>query len=157
MENQMENQIINPEYLKLLPEDLIINHILPFTYEPKPDKLLLDIRSFKYDFNFVDNIYSTEYNYLLLLYDFIIFCNNGTFPTYGLEKKFNLIVKRHIKYKKMNKRELKLFVYFNFNSNVNNNYNRKIKFLWGLLTPSERNCFINDFIIDKLEFTETTL
>jgi len=154
---EKEIQKINPEYIKLLPDDLNINHILPFTYEPKPDKLLLDIRSFKYDFSFLDNIYSTEYNYLLLLYDLLIFCNNGIFPTYGLEKKFNLIVKRHIQYEKMKAHELKLFIYFNFNSNINNNYHRKIKFLWGLLTPSERNRFINDFIIDNLEFTDTTL
>ena len=56
-----------------LPFDTIINHILPYTYELKPKRLLKDIRSFYEDYDIIENFYFFDYNDLSLLVDLLIF------------------------------------------------------------------------------------
>ena len=56
--------------LKLLPSDIIINHIIPYTYQIQPSELLLDIVSFQKDFDLIDNFYAFDYNYHILLHFF---------------------------------------------------------------------------------------
>ena len=66
-----------------LPEEIIINHIMPFAYKPQPANLLSDIRSFYTDFHLLDN-YWFYYNTYCMYNDIIEFIN--------LE---NLLVRHH--------------------------------------------------------------
>ena len=57
-----------------LPEDIIINHILPYTYQEQPKKILKDIIFFYSTLKKVEDYYLFEYNYTILLNDIISFC-----------------------------------------------------------------------------------
>jgi hypothetical protein len=56
-----------------LPDELINNHIMPFTYNLKDKKHLMDIRSFVTDYNIIENFYFTDYQTIHLLNDLEIF------------------------------------------------------------------------------------
>jgi len=129
--------------ISLLPEDVIINHIIPFTYLVQPRKLLVDIRSYVNDFSFLENIYTFEYNEEILLYDLVTFCNNGKFPTWGLEPKYDEIIRRHFIYKSIRDSDLQLLIFMAFHRKMGQLCERKNRFLWGLLRPRERTSFIN--------------
>jgi hypothetical protein len=60
-------------YLRKIPNDIIINHIIPYTYQTQTKNLLLDIISFKKDFDIIKNIYTFDYNFNILLQDLLLF------------------------------------------------------------------------------------
>jgi hypothetical protein len=132
--------------ISLLPEDVIINHIIPFTYLVQPRKLLVDIRSYVIDYSFLENIYTFEYNDEILLYDLVTFCNNGKFPTWGLEPKYDDIIRRHFIYKSIRDSDLQLLIFMAFHRKMGQLCERKNRFLWGLLRPRERTSFINKYL-----------
>jgi len=118
-----------------LPEEIIVNHIMPFIYEPQPKNLMSDIRSFYTDFHLLDN-YNYYYNTYCLYNDIIEFIN--------LE---NLLV-RHYNCKKLSGYQLSFYVVCNFYTIIIKNVSGKNRILWGLMTPTERTQFINKYIID---------
>ena len=133
-----------------LPLDVVMNHILPFTYQTQSRELLADIRSCVNDYNFLENWYDVEYNDQVLLYDLIEFCNQGTFSTGNFNLMYIEIVRRHIKYTTASITELQYFLLHNISTNVDDATEKKIRFLWGLLTSRERTDFINKYIIEQL-------
>ena len=137
-----------------LPFDIVVNHILPYTYETKPYENLVDIRTFISDFSMLDNYYSTEYNYHILLTDIVSFSNNGRLPTWGKGTHYYNFIKRHVMYKFVKDFELQTFVFLNIHNYNSNIVKRKIWFLWGLFTPLERTRFINKYIIDRIYVDE---
>ena len=110
---------------KIIPEDIIINIIIPYTYQIIPKKLSFDIISFKKDLDLIENLYSFDYNYKILLNDLLIFCNTCIIS--------DLLIRKHI---------CKNILY----NNKIGKYKNKIRLLWGLFSPQERNRFINDKI-----------
>jgi hypothetical protein len=138
--------------IRKLPDDIIINHIIPYTYSPQPNKLLCDIRSYVHDYGYIDNMYLYDYNYAILLNDLLMYCNNRKQPIYEMESRFALILFRNFKLSKYNSAELQYFVYFRFYKNTPNAEQQKIKFLWGLMNQSERTDFINTYILLDEEF-----
>jgi len=119
-----------------LPEEVIINNIMPFLYRPQPKDLLLDIRSFYTDFHLLDN-YSYYYNTYCLYNDILDFIN--------LE---NLLV-RHYNCKNLSAYQLSFYVVCNFYTIIIKNVSGKNRILWGLMTPTERTRFINEYVIDE--------
>jgi hypothetical protein len=112
---------------KILPHDVIVNHISPYTYEPKPPKHLLDIRTFVSDYNMIEAYYMTMMNEHILLHDLVEYCK------YNVElSKFIDIYTKYL-YK-------------------NGNKETKIRIILGKMTPNERIQFINDYIIIDDEF-----
>jgi len=110
---------------RIIPEDIIINIIIPYTYQTISKELSFDIVSFKKDLDLIDNLYSFDYNYKILLNDLLIFCSKNTI--------FDVLTYKHI---------CKNILY-----NVKiRNYKNKIRLLWGLFSPQERNRFINEKI-----------
>lgn len=118
-----------------LPEEIIINHIMPFIYEPQPKNLMSDIRSFYTDFHLLDN-YNYYYNKYCLYNDILDFIN--------LE---NLLI-RHYNCKNYTAYHLSFYIAFNFYTRRIKNVYNKNRMLWGLMTPTERTRFINEYIID---------
>ena len=47
--------------MNTLPEEIIINHILPYTYNLKDRNHLMDIRSFTSDLGILENVYWFEF------------------------------------------------------------------------------------------------
>ena len=118
-----------------LPEEIIINHIMPFIYEPQPKNLMSDIRSFYTDFHLLDN-YHFYYNTYCMYNDIIEFTNLQ-----------NLLI-RHYNCRKFTGYDLSFYVFSNFYSHRIINVYCKNRMLWGLMTPTERTRFINEYIID---------
>jgi hypothetical protein len=135
------------KYIKLLPEEIIINNIIPYTYNIQEKDLLFDIKNYTNDLNLIKIPYTYDYNFHILLHDLIQFCNNRLTPLYDVDEKFYNIIKRHIKYKDYNKILINDLLFFKINT-FNGNILKKIRFLWGLFTPIERTQFINTYILD---------
>ena len=138
--------------IRKLPDDIILNHIIPYTYSQQSNELLCDIRSYVHDYGCIDNMYLYDYNYAILLNDLLMYCNNRKRPIYEMDLMFSLILFRNLKLSKYNSADLQYFVYFHFYKNTPNAENRKIKFLWGLMNPRERTDFINTYILLDNEF-----
>jgi len=134
--------------LSKIPVDVIINNIIPYTYIPQNKKLLRDIKSFFSDFCTIENSYSYDYNYDVLIYDLICFCNCSYIPSYNMHENFGQLLKRSFKLKQCNYSELNNHVFIVFHRNVVLNPLRKIRFLWGILKPGERSRFINKYLLE---------
>jgi hypothetical protein len=134
------------KYINCLPEDVIINHIIPYTYNIQPKLLLYDIKNYTEDLNLIKNAYTYDYNFDVLLHDLIQFCNNGKIPLYIVSEKYCNIVNRHIKYKDYNKDQINNLLFLNLHKKSGNIF-KKIRFIWGLLLPIQRTRFINDYVL----------
>jgi hypothetical protein len=135
-------------YIQKLPEDVIINHIIPYTYQVQPRRLLSDIHSFVNDYTLVESIYMTQFNQHILLHDLLQFCCINLYPSYGMENLFDGILRRHCSISGKSEEYLINMVRLNFHRNVELQTERKIKFIWGLLTRQERTQFINKYLLD---------
>jgi hypothetical protein len=137
-----------------LPFDIIVNHILPYTYRTKPPRHLADIRSFYSDFKFVANYYYYDLNEYILLRDIVQFYNNNSPVDAGIEHLFTVRLNRSIVFQKISLEEKYVFIFTHYKDHILRNADKKIKFLWGLMKPKERTVFINYFIIRQLEKIE---
>jgi hypothetical protein len=64
---------IEIKYLQKIPTEILVNYIIPYTYQPQRKDLLKDIISFKKDFDIIKNIYTFDYNFQILLNDLLLF------------------------------------------------------------------------------------
>jgi hypothetical protein len=138
---------INSLLLKKIPEDILNNLIIPFTYNIQKKELIQDICSFYTDIRLLENMFY-DYNEVIILNDLFRFCNNFISPMYDLEKRYENILRRHFLFKNKTKNELRLFVFYNLHRKILDNAGIKIRFLFGLLTPLERTRFFNHFYIN---------
>jgi hypothetical protein len=134
-------------YIQNLPEDVVINHIIPYTCQVQPRSLLSDIRSFVNDYTLVESIYMTQFNSLILLNDLLRFCHINLHVSYGIENIFETILRRHLTIFGKSEEYLINHVRINFHRNVKVRTERKIKFIWALLTRQERTQFINKYLL----------
>jgi len=106
----------------MLPQDIIINHIAPYTYRTKPENLLLDIRSFNNDYQLIEDYYLTMLNKRILLHDLILY----------YKKRFGVNRLRYI---------------YIQNFHRTTNVDTKNRVLLTKMTPLDRCLFINDYIL----------
>jgi len=137
-----------------LPFDVVVNHILPYTYRTKPLRHLADIRSFYSDYKFIENYYYCDLNEYILLRDIVYFYNNNNSLDSGIDHKFTLLLNRSIVFQKISLEEKYVFIREHYKDNILINTDNKIRFLWGLMKPKERTMFINFYIIRQLEKIE---
>jgi hypothetical protein len=137
-----------------LPFDIVVNHILPYTYRTKPPRHLADIRSFYSDYKFIENYYYIDLNEYILLRDIVYFYNNNNSLDSRIDHKFTLLLNRSIIFQKISLEEKYAFIREHYNDNILINIDNKIRFLWGLMKPKERTMFINFYIIRQLEKIE---
>jgi hypothetical protein len=143
--------MVNLMLFRTLPIDIIREHIIPFTYLPQKKELLRDIQSFQKDLSFIENLYFTEFNDNVLLIDLIRFCsNNHVAPFHGIHIIYEKFLRRNFTLSNKTCTYINEFVFSVFHSTIAMKPNKKIKFLWGLLTPTERTRFINK-ILDNLQ------
>ena len=139
--------MINPELFQLLPTDIIINNIIPYTYQRQCPYHLRDIRSFRSHFSLVENFYYIYYNETVLLNDL----------EYHFFKSEHIYSMTNNYYNTYRQRVIANYYYTNITSlhvlaenlPINNRHNipSKIKCLWGLMTPKERIYFINKYVL----------
>jgi hypothetical protein len=134
------------ELLKKIPNDIIINNIIPYTYMRKCPKHLQDIRSFYNHFKLLENYYCIYSNEYILFNDLErFFCKSDRL--YFTTNQYYNIFRRHISFHDVQQINISNYLYSKFNNNFNNT-NNKIKFIWGLLTPFERVVFLNKFVLE---------
>ena len=127
--------------LHKIPNDIIINHIIPFTYRIQPKKLLRDIISFYRDYEIVLNYYPFEYNDYILSSDLIHFTHNNILfsDTDGIVSLFKRLFFYNIKNKN------------NLYNNLITNPLKVSRILFGLFTPNERKRFLHKYIIPLID------
>ena len=139
-----------------LPECIIINDIMPFTYKLHDKNLLLDIRSFNTDFNLVDSMYCCEpiresnYGNMLFFNDltkFIKTVDNSSMLNAMMDSKdiYKPFFTRKILLKNKSITQIECWQKQFYESKIS--VNSKNRLIWGLMTPSERTHFFNVFIL----------
>jgi hypothetical protein len=131
-----------------IPEEIIVNHIAPFTYLKQDRRLLEDIRSYHLERRLLDNIYYSQFNDSILLYDLIGYCSCGDIYSPEINDTFENILRRSPVLVNSSKEDLNKYRLNLFTDSLSRNPSWKIKFLWGLLSPRERSMFINRVIIN---------
>lgn len=135
---------------KKIPVDIFINHIIPYTYQKQDNNLLNDIRNFCSDYRMIINYYFFGLNEYCLLVDLVSFCTNNLCNDSMInisKMSFIFFLDRNILFKNMPLGKKFEYIKSKFYFNLHTNTEMKIKFLFTLLTPSERARFINEFII----------
>jgi hypothetical protein len=132
---------IKNKLIDLLPYDVIINNIIPYTYNLQNKEHLKNIRFFKKDYKMLYDLTAFSYNDTIILTDLIRFCNNNIAPIYDIEEKYENILRRHFLFKNKTKWEIKMYVFRDFHKRLLNHTERKLFFLYSLLTPEERYLF----------------
>ena len=135
-----------------VPVDVIINHIIPYTYHCQPKHLLLDIRSYYTDKNILESVFFIDYNPHVLLYDLLCFCNKDTIPIYSINGCYRVIIKRHVSQQHKTNSEVDNYIFFTMYKRMPNNVERKINFIWGLLLPKERTQFLNIYLENRYDY-----
>jgi hypothetical protein len=138
--------MIKIELLSKIPNDIIINNIIPYTYIKKCPKHLQDIRSFYSHFSLAENYYYIYYNEDILFNDLEEFFYKND-EIYSITNKYYKIFKRHIIFKYTQYINISNYIYEKF-YNMKTPPNKKIKFIWGLLTPNERIAFLNKYVLE---------
>ena len=131
---------------KYLPDEIIFNIIIPFTYNIQSKKLLNDIKSYSITIEYLKNINPYKNNYYF--YDYFIYQNN-----YKIIKKdivillinqyksifVKSVMKRLLLNKNKNDISIDNFLYKRY---FNLDINKKFKIFWCLLEPMEREMCI---------------
>ena len=143
-----------------LPEDVILNHILPFLYRPQPKNLLKDIRNYVVTFENIREYTKRVVNDRMFLEEYVLEEYGMPLDLVLLEQSEPEIFERHLSemsirwfYFKIIHNNIYNFVEI-WNSRLlcqnrqtygilNSNFHRKpvskqFRILWALLTPKER-------------------
>lgn len=134
--------------IQKIPDDVIRECILPYTYSPQPPQLCADIRSFYNTYNGIRDIYQLAYplddeSNEWLSNDIVRYLNNDFATMYGY-RIFYLNVYRRIF---MNHQKNTDDIIECIKKTEENNYPNDIKIHIGLLTPNERST-LQDFLMD---------
>jgi hypothetical protein len=143
------------ELLRSIPYYLWVQHILPYTYSPQCQEILHDIRNYKTSYNEALQTYTPFRNRTdrqLFKLELQYFCNNSidTNPPY-LETSFsptrcyNDVYRRVFMPTHLSKNQVNTIVYRKMFSRGGYNPGS----IWGLLTPTERTRFFNEYIITE--------
>jgi hypothetical protein len=113
------------ELFKLLPYDIIINHIAPYTYLTKSQAHLLDIRTFTSEYIIFEDYYMTMLNENLL---------------------FNVLFNDLLRFykNKFGFRRLKCIYYRLLLKGKNKE--SLIRLIWAKFSPNDRTLFINNYV-----------
>lgn len=133
-------------YTHRIPYYVVHKHIIPYTYLPQSKTLLRDIRNYIQDINLIEDTYLTQYNEFILLSDLFLF-HGFNYTMSDISTELASLFKRHIVFQ--NKKHIELYPCLR-SMNVPNRRHSTVKFIWGLMSPEERNKFINDYLLDNM-------
>jgi len=131
--------------MEKIPLDVLYNHIIPYTYQKIDSRLLNDIRNFICDYNIIINYYYFDMNEYCLIHDIISFCSGNC---NGNDESLIDFLNRNTMFNNLSLDKKYEYIQDKFYTNFVLNAEKKIKFLFSLLTPSERARFINKYIIE---------
>jgi hypothetical protein len=139
--------------MKILPYYLVHRCIIPYTYELQPKQLMLDVRSFTTDFSLLENVYECKYTNSIMFNDIVHYCDvihrrsDNINVNYQTTKCVHVLC-RFISLRSKDETYIQNLAICKRMKYSQKDYVRYSRFLWGLLTPSERTDFINEYILD---------
>jgi len=116
--------------MERIPLDIIINHIIPYTYNIQPNILLEDITNY---YTIKTKLINDKYNTNIIKHELLSNC-------YMNKQKFNNILDRHFQIHSKK---------FDYNIIYNYSQNSQFNIIFGLLTREERTYF-SEYIIKEL-------
>jgi len=131
-------------YIHQLPLELRLFCIIPYTYQLQSPELMRDIRGYRVDIDILDNLYHTQYNDQILLFELKSFCND-TSNNNIMNPSYKDIWKRHFLYSSISDCNIEQIIESFIQKNIN--IYRKTRFILGLLSIEERNTFINTYVL----------
>lgn len=134
----MENKI------KSLPNE-VQHKIIAYSYQSQSEALLRDIRSFNIDLDIVKDMYFIHYNIYILHYDLCEFCNkikknSSYFHDLACIKSLDFDSYCHMLFRSQEIPKRARY------GKERETY-RKVREIWGALSPELRTRFINDYIL----------
>jgi hypothetical protein len=127
-----------------IPYYVVHRHIIPYTYLPQSKGLLRDIRNYTQDIKLIEDTYYTRYNEFILLTDLLLY-HGYSYNLNYISNTLLALMNRHIQLKHKDIIDLNNYI---ITITKSSKRKRNIKFIWGLMTPDERNEFINKYLID---------
>lgn len=127
-----------------IPYDVAHRHIIPYTYLPQSKELLQDIRDYTQDIKLIEDMYYTRYNEFILLTDLLLY-HGYSYNLNYISNSLLALMNRHIQLKHKDIIDLNNYI---ITITKSSKRKRNIKFIWGLMTPGERNEFINKYLLD---------
>jgi hypothetical protein len=127
--------------LNHIPQDVLINHIIPYTYQPQSATLTTHIQSYGRTIPILEDILLHEpapFAMVSLLSKLYVFLN-GVDMIYGTKQRFIDILRRNRGLSTKSDRYVINYLYQNLQFA---DQNKQLRFLWGLLTHSEHNDFM---------------
>ena len=131
-------------YKYRIPYYVVHRHIIPYTYLPQSKGLLQDIRNYTQDIKLIEDTYYTRYNEFILLTDLLLY-HGYSYNLNYISNSLLALMNRHIQLKHKDVIDLNNYI---ITITKSSKRKRNIKFIWGLMTPCERNEFINKYLID---------
>lgn len=131
-------------YKYRIPYYVVHRHIIPYTYLPQSKGLLRDIRNYTQDIKLIEDTYYTRYNEFILLTDLLLY-HGYSYNLNYISNTLLALMNRHIQLKHKDIIDLNNYI---ITITKSSKRKRNIKFIWGLMTPDERNEFINKYLID---------
>lgn len=125
----------------IIPQDVLINHILPYTYQPQPATLTAHIQSYGQTIPILEDILLHEpapFAMVSLISTLYVYLN-GVDMIYGTKQRFIDVLRRNRGLAKKSDKYVISYLYQNLQFS---DQNRQLRFLWGLLTPDEHADFM---------------
>lgn len=149
---------------KRIPMELVISNIMPFAYTPQPKNLQTDIQSYVSGFTLVKEIYFEQFHEYNMdptqipedwIYDDMFrFAHGGTEQNpvrrFNVNLHFINIFRRHRQFKEQQYGYIKHFISNIFDVDLVCFPSAvRIKILWGLFTPTERERFVTGAVAPR--------
>ena len=131
-------------------ENVLIEHVYPYTYNCKPKTLLDDIRSFKHTIQYIEEKYTIDYRPIILFNDITYFMMNRytdrnteiSYPNYLR------ILHRFYKNKMFNDDTIyAIFLRMNYQIIDDHEIIRRIRQFIGMMNRHERDYFVANYVL----------
>lgn len=139
-------QMLERRLLLKLPEEIIVNHILPYTYSPITFELSQDIKDYVGNITKLNMLYSTTHTHIVLFRCLITYLRliSRLSENIFISQKFIEIMSRHIMLQKCSHEQVSQYILKRIVEPEQINYTRFFSVLFGLMDVHERKNFMED-------------
>ena len=131
-------------------ENVLVEHIYPYTYNCQPKRLLNDIRSFSQTIQTIEEKYSIQYSPIILYNDISYFMMNRVIDAGGETSYPNYlrILHRFYKNKMFNDETIyAIFLRMNYQLIDESEITRRVRQFIGMMNKNERTHFVIKYVL----------
>lgn len=143
--------MLSRRLLLKLPEEIIVNHILPYTYSPITFELSQDIKDYVGNITRLNTLYSTTHTHIALFRCLISYLRliSRLSENMFISQKFIEIMSRHIMLQKCSQEQVSQYILKKIVEPKQLNYTRFFSILFGLMNIEERKTFMKDINVSE--------